>query len=257
MSMDKQIDIPSSLLKYDNVNIHFIEDGNHVWFKGNDVAGFLGYQRPRNAIADHVDDEDKCALSSFRQALIFNATLNDLKTWYINESGLYTLILRSNMPQAKTFKRWVTTEVLPSIRKHGAYATHNELQAEIEAGEHRIMMLEESAASLKEEVEVLQSKLEISNALRLNGRSRAKLADEGVGLFLQQCCERNFDALAEVMFLFRKYKLWLKHAPVEASLFPASYATFRAAMELTRNYKTTVCGGENRFVGIEVKSKWR
>lgn len=52
-------------------------------------------------------------------------------------------------------------------------------------------------------------------------------------------------------------KSWLKHAPAEATLFPASYATFGAAMELTRNYKTTVCGGENRFVGIEVKPKWK
>lgn len=181
--MNQQIDIASSLLKYDNTNIHFIEDGIHVWFKGNDVAGLLGYQRPRNAIADHVDDEDKCTLSGFRCTPVLDATLNDLKTWYINESGLYTLILRSNMPQAKTFKRWVTSEVLPSIRMHGAYAANDHMQAEIEAGRHKIMMLEGNAASLKEEVEVLESKLEISNALRLNGRSRAKLADEESDFF--------------------------------------------------------------------------
>ena len=85
------------------------------WFVGKDVAEILGYSNPLKAIRTHVDDEDK--------------GVNDLVTpggvqqiTFINESGLYSLILSSKMPKAKQFKRWVTSEILPAIRKHGVYA---------------------------------------------------------------------------------------------------------------------------------------
>ena len=85
------------------------------YFVGKDVAEILGYTNPSKAIADHVDDEDK----------LNNETLSSLGQrggWLINESGLYSLILTSKLPKAKAFKRWVTSEVLPSIRRHGLYA---------------------------------------------------------------------------------------------------------------------------------------
>ena len=86
------------------------------WFVGKDVAEILGYTNTPKAIRDHVDDEDKLTerivLSSQNREAIL-----------INESGLYSLILSSKMPNAKKFKRWVTSEVLPAIRKHGMYAT--------------------------------------------------------------------------------------------------------------------------------------
>ncbi|MEY1631290.1 phage antirepressor KilAC domain-containing protein [Streptococcus pyogenes] len=87
------------------------------YFVGKDVAEILGYAKARNAIASHVDDEDK------KDAPI-QGTLGGTQTMtIINESGLYSLILSSKLPQAKEFKRWVTSEVLPTIRKHGMYAT--------------------------------------------------------------------------------------------------------------------------------------
>lgn len=86
------------------------------YFVGKDVATILGYSNPRDAISKHVDDEDKgvakCDTLGGRQEILF-----------INESGLYSLILRSQLPAAKRFKRWVTSEVLPAIRRHGMYAT--------------------------------------------------------------------------------------------------------------------------------------
>lgn len=86
------------------------------YFVGKDVATILGYSNPRDAISKHVDDEDKgvakCDTLGGRQEILF-----------INESGLYSLILRSQLPAAKKFKRWVTSEVLPAIRRHGMYAT--------------------------------------------------------------------------------------------------------------------------------------
>lgn len=84
------------------------------YFVGKDVAEILGYTNPQKAIRDHIDEEDKTLNESF--------TVNGTKGILINESGLYSLILSSKMPNAKKFKHWVTSEVLPAIRKYGAYA---------------------------------------------------------------------------------------------------------------------------------------
>ena len=85
-----------------------------IWFVGKDVATALGYSNPQKAIRDHVDDEDKMVNESFTLGQGSAPTL-------INESGLYSLIFSSKLPSAKKFKRWVTSEVLPSIRKTGNY----------------------------------------------------------------------------------------------------------------------------------------
>lgn len=87
-------------------------------FVGKDVAEILGYSNPSKALADHVDNEDKLNNESL-------SSLGQRGGWLINESGLYSLILSSQMPKAKKFKRWVTTEVLPAIRKTGMYAIDN------------------------------------------------------------------------------------------------------------------------------------
>ena len=89
---------------------------NEPCFVGKDVAEILGYTNPRQALKNHVDEDDKgvskCDTPGGKQDLVI-----------INESGLYSLILSSKLPQAKEFKRWVTSEVLPTIRKNGMYAT--------------------------------------------------------------------------------------------------------------------------------------
>lgn len=87
---------------------------NEPWFVGKDVAEVLGYTNPQKAVRDHIDDEDKTVNDLF--------SVNGTKGILINESGLYSLILSSKLPKAKEFKRWVTSEVLPAIRKHGVYA---------------------------------------------------------------------------------------------------------------------------------------
>lgn len=91
--------------------------GGQPYFVGKDVADILGYSNTRKALIDHVDKEDKDDVT-IRDAIGRNQTMTA-----INESGLYSLILSSKMPNAKKFKRWVTSEVLPAIRKHGLYAT--------------------------------------------------------------------------------------------------------------------------------------
>ena len=86
------------------------------YFVGKDVADILGYADPNKALAMHVDDDDKLNDKTA-------SSLGQRGGWLINESGLYSLVISSKLPSAKRFKRWVTSEVLPSIRKTGAYAT--------------------------------------------------------------------------------------------------------------------------------------
>jgi len=104
------------IFNYNEHPIRTIERDGDPWFVGKDVAEVLGYTNSRKALLDHVDDEDKgvtkCDTPGGEQEMVI-----------INESGLYSLVFNSKLPFAKHFKHWVTSEVLPSIRKHGAYAT--------------------------------------------------------------------------------------------------------------------------------------
>ena len=97
-------------------SVRTVEVGEVPYFVGRDIAIILGYKNIRDAISNHVDEEDKgvakCDTLGGTQEMVV-----------INESGLYSLILGSKLPNAKKFKRWVTSEVLPTIRKHGMYAT--------------------------------------------------------------------------------------------------------------------------------------
>ena len=88
------------------------------YFVGKDVAEILGYSNTRKALLDHVDEEDKTDGVTIRDSIG-----REQAPVLINESGLYSLILSSKMPNARRFKRWVTSEILPTIRKHGVYAT--------------------------------------------------------------------------------------------------------------------------------------
>lgn len=103
-------------------SVRVIKQNDEPWFVGKDVATILGYAKPQNAIATHVDEDDKTT------ALIQGTGSNYKSSAVIvNESGLYSLILSSKLPTAKEFKRWVTAEVLPSIRKTGGYVNDNDL----------------------------------------------------------------------------------------------------------------------------------
>lgn len=105
--------------QFGTVRTVMIED--EPYFVGKDVTDILGYANSSKALADHVDDEDKLNNESL-------SSLGQRGGWLINESGLYSLILSSKLPQAKAFKRWVTSEVLPAIRKNEAYITPNKVE---------------------------------------------------------------------------------------------------------------------------------
>lgn len=98
--------------------VRTIELNGEPWFVGKDVAQALGYSNARDALAKHVDKENK------NTVMIRDGIQGNPNQTIINESGLYSLIMRSKMEKAKEFKRWVTSEVLPSIRKTGAYTVN-------------------------------------------------------------------------------------------------------------------------------------
>lgn len=101
--------------------VRTIEKDNGIWFVGKDVAEALGYSNTRDALSKHVDNEDKLVSQ-------FATSGQNRDMVVINESGIYSLVFASKLPNAKQFKRWVTSEVLPTIRKHGAYMTEQTLE---------------------------------------------------------------------------------------------------------------------------------
>lgn len=127
--------------------VRTLEISGEPWFVGKDIAVVLGYSNTRDALSKHVDSEDKgvaeCDTLGGSQELTV-----------INESGLYSLILSSKLPNAKAFKRWVTSEVLPAIRKHGLYATDELLD--------NPDLIIQMASKLKEEKEARKA-LEVEN----------------------------------------------------------------------------------------------
>jgi anti-repressor protein len=122
--------------------VRALENDGEIWFVSKDIAKILDYSNTRQAINTHVDEEDKgvskCDTPGGEQEMII-----------INESGMYSLVLGSKMPKAKEFKRWVTSEVLPSLRKHGMYATDNTIDKILADPDFGIKLL----SQLKEERE--------------------------------------------------------------------------------------------------------
>lgn len=134
--------------------VRTLEIKNEPYFVGKDVADILGYSNPQKAIRDHVDDEDKLT-----EQIVLSG--QNRQMYIINESGLYSLILASRKKEAKAFKRWVTHEVLPTIRKHGAYMTDEVLKEALTSPDFLIKL----ATELKEEREK-RIALEIDNNIK-------------------------------------------------------------------------------------------
>ena len=115
--------IIEKVFHYEENEITVIKCRDEIWFKGKDIAKALGYEKTRNAILKHVDDDDKSILEDLRRGPQIGVPFKNEQggSIFINESGLYSLIFGSSLESAKNFKRWVTKDVLPSIRKTGRY----------------------------------------------------------------------------------------------------------------------------------------
>lgn len=228
-----------------------------AWFVGKDVALALGYADVNKAIAMHVDDEDKKlndkTSPSFGQR---GATL-------INESGLYSLILSSKLPNAKKFKRWVTSEVLPAIRKTGGYIPHDEemsdaeimakafqiSQRTIEEQHRKIGALEIEKSHLQVENQVMAPKADyfdelVDRNLLTNFRDTAKQLGIAPKKFVTLLLEKKYifrdqkgklmpyqdknKGLFEVKECFNQKTKW---AGVQTMVTPKERETFRLLFE--------------------------
>lgn len=125
---------------------------NNPWFVGKDIAAILGYAKTADAVRKHIDKEDK-------GVFILETPGGKQPVTVINESGLYSLILSSKMPDAKVFKRWVTSEVLPAIRKHGAYMTDEKAFDVVHNKTGLADLLQQAADQLKQkDIEIAEMK---------------------------------------------------------------------------------------------------
>lgn len=146
----------------------FEDTGDTVWFVGNEVAKLLGYTKPNKAILNHVDDEDKNTVP-----IRYGNQKGNPNKVIINESGLYSLVLSSKLPSAKKFKRWVTSEVLPSIRKHGAYLTQETALELLNDPEQRDKMLSYFAQGILDRDKIIEEKNKMIDGLTTSNNELA------------------------------------------------------------------------------------
>ena len=165
----------SSLITFENMEfgkLTVIEKDGEFFFIGKEVAEKLGYANTRDALVRHVDTDDKADV-------VFHDGRQRRNMVSINESGLYSLILSSKLPQAKDFKRWITTEVLPSIRKNGGYLKNQEHMSNEEILANAVLLANHLIAEKEKIIEDLEPKAKyfdelVNNNLLTNFRNTAK-----------------------------------------------------------------------------------
>ena len=222
-----------------------MEIDGKIYFVAKDVAGILGYSNPRKAISDHVDEEDKGVTKCDTLGGNQNLTI-------INESGLYSLVLYSKMPNAKKFKHWITADVLPSIRQYGAYLTPDTLEKAILNPDFIIQL----ATSLKEYQE------ENKNLKRENQTMLPK------SQFYDEICDRNLltnfrDTAKELKVKEKEFIKWLEdnkyiYRDNRNNIKPYSqYCVEPKRFFDIKDYKTDKFTGQQTFVTILGKNEFR
>lgn len=169
------------------------------YFVGKDVAEILGYSNASKALADHVDDDDKLNNESL-------SSLGQRGGWIINESGLYSLIFCSKLPSAKRFKKWITSEVLPSIHKHGLYATDQVIDNILNNPDFGIELL----TRLKEE-RVARVEAERKNAILMHVNKTYTVTEIAKELGLRSATQLN-RILAEKKIQYQVNGTWVMYS---------------------------------------------
>ncbi|WP_270486425.1 BRO family protein [Blautia massiliensis (ex Durand et al. 2017)] len=169
------------------------------YFVGKDVAEILGYSNASKALADHVDDDDKLNNESL-------SSLGQRGGWIINESGLYSLIFCSKLPSAKRFKKWITSEVLPSIHKHGLYATDQVIDNILNNPDFGIELL----TRLKEE-RVARVEAERKNAILMHVNKTYTVTEIAKELGLRSATQLN-RILAEKKIQYQVNGAWVMYS---------------------------------------------
>ena len=230
-------------------SVRTMEIEGEPYFVGKDVVGILGYQNGSRDINRHVDEEDR------QKTMVYDGNQNK-ETIVINESGLYSLILSSKLPNAKKFKHWVTSEVLPTIRRHGAYMTENTLEQALTSPDFLIKLAtelkneKEQRKALEEKVEQDKPKVLFANAVETAKTSilvgdLAKLIKQN-GIDIGQ--KRLFEYLREHGYLIKNGNS--KNMPTQKSmnlgLFEVKERTISNPDGTVRVTKTTKVTGKGQ-----------
>ena len=146
--------------------VRVVEVAGEPWFVGKDVAEILGYSKARNAIAAHVDESDK-ALAPIQGG----CSTGIQNTTIINESGIYSLVLSSKLPGAQKFKHWVTSEVIPSIRKHGGYIAGQNEMSDMELLSRALLLVKNQLDDRNRQIEEMQPKVIFADAVETSSTS--------------------------------------------------------------------------------------
>ncbi|AAC97765.1 ORF MSV194 ALI motif gene family protein [Melanoplus sanguinipes entomopoxvirus] len=171
-------------LIFNNKKIHIAIYENKPYFKGKDIAEILEYKDTNDAIKKHVDDDDKSKYEDLinRPGILPSLTYNEKNTIYISESGLYSLILSSKKSEAKIFKKWITNEVLPNIRKHGEYKIKKELETLTTNFQNLLTLKEQEKEQLQQQLnqekEQLQQQLDQENKIKEELEKQKKLNEQ-------------------------------------------------------------------------------
>lgn len=238
-------------------DVRIVEINSEPYFYGKDIAEALGYSNPQKAIRDHVDSDDKTLNESF--------TVNGTMVALINESGLYSLILSSKLPQAKQFKRWITADVLPTIRKTGGYVNNDESFIETylpfadEQTRHMLKATLQTIRNLNDKIEQDKPKVLFADAVETADTSilvgdLAKLLKQN-GVDIGQ--KRLFDWLRNKGYLIKKGLS--KNMPTQKSMDLKLFEVKERAINnpdgtirVTRTTKVTGAGQRyfiNKFLG--------
>lgn len=151
------------LFKFEGKEVRTLKIDGEPWFVGKDLTDILGYSNSRKALKDHVDKEDQQILTS-RNVTLENIPNRGLTG--VNESGMFSLVLSSQLPTAKKFKRWVTSEVLPAIRKNGSYQLPQTPEGQIRLLLESNVHMDERMTNAEEDIALLKSKSEIDSNQR-------------------------------------------------------------------------------------------
>lgn len=232
---------------------------NEPWFVGKDVAVILGYADPNKAIAMHVDEDDKLNDKSA-------SSLGQRGGWLIKESGLYSLILSSKLASAKRFKKWVTSEVLPSIRKNGGYIAGQEYLSDDELMAKAVLVAQKKIEERDKVIEEQRLKIEadkpktifadavsVSNTSILIGDLAKLICQNGV----QTGQKRLFEWMRENGYLIKSgsSRNMPTHKAADMGLFEVKETTITnpdGSVRVTRTTKVTGKGQQyfiNKFLG--------
>ena len=167
------------LFKFEGKEVRTLKIDGEPWFVGKDLTDILGYSNSRKALKDHVDKEDQQILTS-RNVTLENIPNRGLTG--VNESGMFSLVLSRQLPTAKKFKRWVTSEVLPAIRKTGSYQLPQTPEGQIRLLLESSVHTDERLTNAEEDIALLKNKSEIDSTQRFQlQKARNKRAIEVCG----------------------------------------------------------------------------